>query len=612
MRILLLSAVLLVISCSQNKSGGNNYKVYKNSNIFENQMIVKGDLKQIESELQKMNVNFDIMYSDSNDVYHLNLNTKSMEELTATIGQINSLSSVEFAEANLQVTKNSVGTKDPLFLDQWALNNIGQDNPASIRGTIGADLGALKAWEITKGSKEIIVAVIDTGIDYLHPDLRSNMWVNKKELEGVAGVDDDGNGYADDVYGWNFITMGRTEPYYGQLGHPDPMDDNSHGSHCAGIIGASANNFVGISGINHHVSLMALKFLDKDGSGSTMDAYRAIRYAIVNKVDVMSNSWGGGGYSKVMDYGVKLANEAGILFVAAAGNDESNNDYTDSFPANIKQPNVISVAASDNKDQLAYFSNYGSKNVHIAAPGVAIMSTIPRSKAKNDTGAYASFSGTSMATPYVAGAAALVLSHVTNLKKNPIELKNILLSTVDILPQLNGKVSSRGRINVYRALSADKNVIVKDSEVITEDLEINSPRYNTEVFDKVWKISKEGAKKIRLNFSNVMLDHGYDLISIYDKNNVKVYNFEEDFPMGMNSPWIEGDTVYVRMANALVLMKVPVDKIYNTPGEGFNDGAFACSTLPDGKYECTSFKSSKPYANFDSEGFTINSFDYTL
>jgi len=245
------------------------------------------------------------------------------------------------------------------------------------------------AWNLSVGSDEIVVAVVDTGVDYTHPDLRNNIWRNLKEASGRTGVDDDGNGYVDDIYGWDFVNN-----------RPNAFDDNKHGTHCAGIIGAEKNG-IGTVGINQKVKIMPLKFLAANGSGDTRAAIQAIDYAVANGARVISNSWGGGGFSSLLNDAIQRAIAKGIFVVAAAGNESNDNDSRPTYPAGYA--GVISVASSDQSDGLSSFSNYGPRSVFIAAPGSSIYSTVPG-------GSYEQLSGTSMATPQVSGAIALALS----------------------------------------------------------------------------------------------------------------------------------------------------------------------------------------------------------
>ena len=257
-----------------------------------------------------------------------------------------------------------------------------------------AAIDAQNAWTITTGSASVVVAIIDTGVDYNHVDLDANIWTNPGEIPG-NGIDDDGNGFVDDIHGYDFVNDDG-----------NPMDDNGHGTHVAGTIAAEGNNATGVTGVTWSTSIMALKFLAANGSGYLSDAVEAINYATMMRtrygvnVRVENNSWGGGGFSSAMQAAIQASNDAGILFVAAAGNSGTNNDAVAQYPANYDSPNVISVAATTQNGQLASFSCYGATTVDIAAPGVSILSTTP-----NNT--YSTYSGTSMATPHVSAVAAL-------------------------------------------------------------------------------------------------------------------------------------------------------------------------------------------------------------
>jgi len=298
-------------------------------------------------------------------------------------------------------------------------------------------IDAADAWNLTTGSKSVVVGVVDTGIDYTHPDLAANIWKNPGEIPG-NGIDDDHDGFVDDVHGFNFVSNTG-----------NVMDDNGHGTHVAGTIAAVGNNSVGVVGVNWSASLMALKFLDSTGSGYVSDAVRAINYATMMRktygvnVRVLNNSWGGGGYSAALDAAITASNNAGILFVAAAGNNATNNDTTAQYPANYTAANVISVAASDQTDKLASFSNYGATTVDLAAPGVNIYSTLPNNR-------YGTYSGTSMATPLVSGVAALSWAYKSDATVT--DVRNAILQGVDKISSLSRKVASGGRLDAYNTL----------------------------------------------------------------------------------------------------------------------------------------------------------------
>ena len=273
-------------------------------------------------------------------------------------------------------------------------------------------MAASAAWDVTTGTTDAIVAVVDTGISFAHPDLRENLWVNPREIPGNS-LDDDYNGFIDDVHGINAIT---------RIG--SGSDDNRHGSHVAGIIGASGDNGLGIVGLNWRVRLMAVKFLNSSGSGSTADAIRAIQYVVAAKkkghnIVAINASWGGSSFSEPLLDAINRAAEEGILFVAAAGNRARNNDISPSYPASFAAKNIISVASIDQTGNLSSFSNYGKSSVHIAAPGSSIYSTVLN-------GAYSSLSGTSMATPHIAGLAALAYSACPKLTMT--QLREVILA----------------------------------------------------------------------------------------------------------------------------------------------------------------------------------------
>ena len=336
-------------------------------------------------------------------------------------------SRIEYIQPNYAISINTTTPDDPSFNQLWGLHNTGQGG-----GVDDADIDAIEAWDIQTGSSDIVIGVIDTGIDYNHPDLAGNMWVNPGEIAG-NGIDDDNNGYIDDVHGFDFVD------YDG-----DPMDGNAHGTHVAGTIAAEGNNTTGVVGVNWNASLMALRFLDDNGNGSTYGALQALEYATMMGAQITNNSWGGGGFDPAMYNVIAAAGDAGSLFVAAAGNSTNDNDASLSYPASYDLENIISVAATNRNDSLSWFSNYGATTVDLGAPGSSIYSTVPG-------GGYASFDGTSMASPHVAGVAALVLSQDPTL--SPVDLKQIILDSVDPVSTLSGVTLTGGRLNALNAIT---------------------------------------------------------------------------------------------------------------------------------------------------------------
>jgi len=352
-------------------------------------------------------------------------------DVETAIAELRKDPSVLYAEPNYIVHANAI-PNDPRFPELYGLDNNGQTG-----GTADADIDAPEAWDVSVGNPDVVVGVVDTGIDYTHEDLAGNMFVNPNEIAG-NGVDDDGNGVIDDVHGFNAIT-----------GSGDPFDDHSHGTHCSGTIGAVGNNGVGVAGVNHDVTIMGLKFLSAGGSGTLEDAIEAINYAVGMKnagvnLRVLSNSWSGGGFTQALLDSITSASNADILFVAAAGNSGSDNDQFPTFPANYDAPNVVSVAATDHNDALAFFSCFGATTVDLGAPGVDVLSTTPGNT-------YSLFSGTSMATPHVAGVAALVLS--VNPTLNVTALRDVVLNSGDPIAALQGNTVTGRRANAAGALS---------------------------------------------------------------------------------------------------------------------------------------------------------------
>jgi subtilisin family serine protease/subtilisin-like proprotein convertase family protein len=392
------------------------------------------------------------------------------------------------AEPDYKLTVSSV-SNDPLLSQQWSLKNTGQGG-----GAPGADIHAEQAWSVTSGSPKIVVAVLDTGIDYKQPDLYDNIWINQADIPaywytktnswsgynkivyksqiktatpGVITFRDlnnpvnkglvwnsDGRGYIDgadllrplsqggwespgrsnDLLGWNFVSNNN-----------NPMDDNGHGTNVAGILGAVGNNGTGVTGVDWNVQIMPVKFIGSDGYGSISNFIQALNYAVQHGAKIVNNSWEGAPYSQALYDAFANAQQHGVIAVAAAGNEGTNNDYATDYPASLSQSlnNVVAVAATDNTDHLASFSNYGAHSVALAAPGVNILSTLPN-------GQYGAMSGTSMAAPEVAGALALVWGLHPNWSYT--QVINQVINTADKLPSLQGKVSSGGRLDLAAAV----------------------------------------------------------------------------------------------------------------------------------------------------------------
>ncbi|QSX41229.1 S8 family serine peptidase [Shewanella cyperi] len=326
---------------------------------------------------------------------------------------------VEFAELNTRFHP-SVVPNDPLYGQLWGMPMI----------------SAEKAWEMNMGTKNVVVGIIDTGFDYTHPDLRDNIWTNPNEVAD-NGIDDDGNGYIDDIHGISAIND-----------NGNPMDTHYHGTHVAGTIGATGNNGIGVAGVNWNTSMIGCSFLGGQG-GTTADAIQCLDYMVDMKnrgvnIRVLNNSWGGGAFSQALKDAIAAADNAGMLFVAAAGNDAVDNDVNENWPSNYDVPNVLAVASTTSTDAMSSFSQWGLNTVDMGAPGSNVYSTIPGSD-------YNTLSGTSMATPHVAGAAALVLAADPSL--TTADVKNILMASGDPNAALEGKTVSGKRLNVESALN---------------------------------------------------------------------------------------------------------------------------------------------------------------
>jgi len=329
---------------------------------------------------------------------------------------------------------------EPDFNLFYNLNNTGQ-----LGGTIDADIDAPEAWNFTTGTQDVVVAVIDSGVDYNHADLSQNIWKNPGEIPN-NGIDDDNNGFVDDLYGWDFGTNDN-----------DPMDTANHGTHVAGIIGAIGNNSIGTVGINWNVKLMLLKVADAYNQVPVSAVIDALEYAISNGARIANNSYGGLPYSQALRDTIQQADGAGILFIASAGNFGIDNDLSPYYPASYDLPNIIAVAATDKNDLLASFSNYGTTSVDLGAPGKSIYSTLPGNT-------YNYKSGTSMAAAHVSGVSGLLYAMIPDLDHN--NAKNFILNSVNQVSSLSGKCLTGGRLNAWNTLQNANNSLSK--------IEINS------------------------------------------------------------------------------------------------------------------------------------------
>ena len=433
--------------------GISNGKTKKSTNHIEGEVIVKFKSKLSHSQRQNLHAQNDAEALDEiPDARLSRVKSKKGESTESLIERYRKQKDVEYAEPNFLV-QASAFPNDTDYSKLYGLNNTGQTG-----GVVDADIDAPEAWDIQTGSPNVIVAVIDSGTDYNHPDLAANIWTNPGEIPG-NGVDDDNNGYIDDVHGWNFWSKNN-----------DPMDDLGHGTHVSGTIAAVGNNNLGVVGVAWQTKIMPLKFLNAAGGGSTWDAVLAIRYAAQNGARILNNSWGcvpgtpQDCFSQAVEDTLQEIALYSALFVAAAGNEANNNDFSTRGPCDSSTPGAICVAATNHADQLAGFSNYGRTRVDLAAPGVNIYSTVPSMAcAYCNASGYGSLSGTSMATPQVSGAAAVILSQFPQL--GAAQIKQLLMSSGDHIPGLSGKVVSGRRLNVFNALQANFVISPSSDEV---------------------------------------------------------------------------------------------------------------------------------------------------
>jgi len=541
--------------------------IHSEKSYYTNQLIVRMEANSsINSVIQAMG-NDQVRVLDSvhgQPIYLLEIQgRKQASELLPRVKELDGVRQVSFN----QLAQSNAVTNDLLLKHQWSLSNVGQEAPASLPGRVGADIDM--DWKAS-GGRDVVVAVIDTGIDYTHEDLAitktkdgkqvpvegSNIWVNTEEVPG-NNIDDDNNGFVDDVYGYNFAD--RTG---------DPMDDNGHGTHCSGVIGALRDNYTGIAGMNDKVSLMALKFLSSSGSGGTFEAIQALYYVMEmqkrhpEKRFVTSNSWGSAGREESSDEEDPLylafteTGEAGILSMVAAGNDGTSNRFFKHYPSNYSSSisNMISVAATDNMDKLTDFSSFGYGEVDVAAPGELIMSTVPK---KLFGAGYAAWSGTSMATPHVTGLAALLWANHMDMKAE--EIKALILATADPLPSLQGLVTTGARINVRRALAGDLTIarlgVLEDRPLVMESPK-SEDKYSYDLFVPV--NGDEDAKETSICFSNIWLETDFDWIEIYSadyrimdtiSNNYRNINMKTKETKDLCSAPVPGNKLFIRVYN---------------------------------------------------------------
>lgn len=483
-------------------------------------LLVKTPQNSLKSMILDLSADEAVAYAEPNFVYR---SIKKVDDMNDLISR-SSLKNTNYTQNN---------PNDPKFGQLWGLVNLGNNEPtkngenSSTTGVAGADVNVANAWNISNGSKAVKIAVIDTGIDYNHPDLANQIWTNQAEANGTAGVDDDGNGYIDDIHGMRFVDGDSSV---------DPIDGHGHGTHCAGTIGAEHDNGVGVAGVMANVEIVAVKFLSDTGSGSSADAIKAIEYSTKLNVDIMSNSWGGGGASQALKDSIAAAKDAGIMFIAAAGNSATNNNTRPHYPSNYQVDNVVSVAAHNYSDRMAYFSCFGSTTVHVAAPGRNILSTVTN-------GGYSVYSGTSMATPHVSGVVGLLIADQGRMDVNEVR-ERLMATTVDVRAYRR-KTISGGRVDAHNLLTDHRPVRQRPNPnawVMTQSHQFESAHPYADNQTKSYSINIPGAKYIRVIIEKYDLENNYDFLKILDGSDEVVESITGASD-NYTSDYVDGDTL---------------------------------------------------------------------
>jgi subtilisin family serine protease len=394
---------------------------------------------------------------------------------------------------------------DPQWIKSWGLFNHGQSIPNWGNGKQGMDIHVESAWKVSTGNKKVTVAILDSGYQKNHEDLQNNLSINPQEIPDNQ-MDDDGNGWVDDTWGWNFIDQNNS-----------PLDDNGHGSFCAGIIGSDWENGKGTRGINQAVNLVPVKTLDFLGQGSTASAIEGIEYALSRGAQIINMSWGGTRFDPALYESIKTAIKKDVLFVAAAGNSAKNNDDSENsiYPASFDLPSLISVAAYDPRGERALFSNFGNKTVHVGAPGVEIFGV--------DLTGYRYRSGTSFAAPHVTGVAALMKAASPNLEAK--EIKNrILKSGTPLHPYEKYYTSTGAFLNAENAIR-NISTLMPSPPMHWRKINLNWGTHHPYLpnYKYSFRVVEPGAVRMRLHFKKFQLEKEHDQLVIRDKEKKTVF-----------------------------------------------------------------------------------------
>jgi subtilisin family serine protease len=420
---------------------------------------------------------------------------------------------------NISIRNSS--NADPLFPKQWSINNYGQIVD-EIPGSIDADVHLLEALEVINPQKDIIVAIIDSGLDLLHADISpEQLWINGKEIPG-NGVDDDSNGYVDDIYGWDYTTS-----------TPNIHDDMYHGTHVTGLLAATSRNYIGIFAGVPFIKVMVLKiFSQVSGTASSKQTAKAIRYAVDHGAKVISNSYGTPSYSKVMEEVITYAKDNNVLFVSAAGNSRKNLVLDPIYPSSYGVENQVVVGASNNRDLFTSFSNFG-ETIDIVAPGVDIISLVPNN-------GYKEVSGTSQACPLVSYALALTWSQYPD--KNFSEIKKIVIDGADRFENLIKWTGDAGRLNILNAITNKPGLSFTAPDLTKWKIlskSIESPHPYPTFSEKEYEVTIPDAKELKIHFSRIDISFDDDLF-IFDSNSnlVEILNssFKDSWSVSVAGP----------------------------------------------------------------------------
>jgi subtilisin family serine protease len=460
---------------------------------------------------------------------------RSPDEINYVIQQLRLDPRVQFAEPNYAVqmvgSENGALPNDANFESQWNLQNRAQPDADKNAGVTGADIHVVPVWNAgVTGNKNVLVATIDSGLDWNHPELAPNLYENPGEAgaKSANGLDDDGNGFIDDVHGFNTLDHNN-----------QTVDDNGHGSHVAGIIGAAGNNAQGVTGINWQVSMLPVKALNAMGAGTLQSVVEGLNYAIKMKAQIINNSWVMSQKSDILEEVMRETEKQGILMVSAAGNSFVNLDGFNLYPASFQFSNTVSVAATNNRDRTWLLSDTGPKTVDVAAPGENILSTFKR-------GQYKVSSGTSMASPQVAGIAALLKS--AHPEWDYKELKKRIIESCVPLVDLRHKVKCQGRVDAWNALQGIKppNPFIQDRAFQSEPYVAESAHPYGEKLNQYFEIKRPGAKYIRVHLATVELEWDRDHMYLEDPQGNVVEEINGPCS-GYSTDYVAGDTLKLRL-----------------------------------------------------------------